>query len=140
MADPGAAAALHDAEAAMDELFAAGVSPNSPRDAVEWITNLEHLGRRVDAAKSALVGEIQRRALHRPDGHGSAKIMVRHVARLSEAEANARAKTATAAARLPKVAAAWKAGEVSTCAVRVLGRIHANERRRCDGSPSGRVH
>jgi hypothetical protein len=42
--------------------------------------------------------------LHTADGHGSAKIMVRHVARLTDAEATARAKTARLAqATLPKV-------------------------------------
>jgi hypothetical protein len=68
------------------------------------------------------------KVLHTADGHGSAKIMVRHVARLTEAEALARAKTARLGRHLSKVTAAWKAGEVSTCAVRALGRVDANPR------------
>ena len=128
VADAAAARALADAEAAIDELFAAGVDPADARDAVVWIEELERLGRRLDAARAALVGSIQRQVLHTADGHGSAKIMVRHVARLTEAEALARAKTARLAADVPKVTAAWQAGEVSTCAVRSLGRVDANPR------------
>jgi hypothetical protein len=75
-----------------------------------------------------LVESIQRRVLHTADGHGSAKIMVRHVAHLTNAEATARAKTARLARDMPKVTTAWKAGEVSTCAVRALGRVDANPR------------
>jgi hypothetical protein len=50
-----------------------------------------------------LVESIQRRVLHTADGHGSAKIMVRHVAHLTKAEATARAKTARLARDMPKV-------------------------------------
>ena len=128
VADPAAAGALADAELAIDELFAAGVDPADSRDAVVWIEEIERLGRRVDAARAALVGSIQRQVLHTADGHGSAKIMVRHVAHLTEAEALARAKTARLARDVPKVTAAWQAGEVSTCAVRALGRVDANPR------------
>ena len=128
VANHSATVALEHAEAALDELFAAGVCPGDSRDAVVWIEQLEHLGRRVDAARAELTGAIQAHVLHAPDGHGSARIMVRHVGKLSDAEADFRAKTATAAARLPKVRAAWQAGELSTCAVRILGRIHANQR------------
>ena len=90
VADVAAAVALADAGLAIDELFAAGVDPEDSRDAVVWIEELERLGRRVDAARSALVERIQSKVLHTADGHGSAKIMVRHVARLTEAEALAR--------------------------------------------------
>jgi hypothetical protein len=128
VADPAAGAALAQAELAMDELFEAGVDPADSRDAVVWIEELERLGRRVDAARSVLVGAIQAHVLHTADGHGSAKIMVRHVAHLGEAEALARAKTARLARDVPVVTAAWQAGEVSTCAVRVLGRVDANPR------------
>jgi hypothetical protein len=128
VADVAAGAALAQAELAMDELFEAGFDPADSRDAVVWIEELDRLGRRVDAAQSVLMGAIQRRVLHTADGHGSAKIMVRHVARLTEAEASVRAKTARLAKDAPKVTAAWQAGEVSTCAVRALGRVDANPR------------
>jgi hypothetical protein len=128
VADRAAAEALADAGLAIDELFVAGVDPVDSRDAVVWIEELERLGRRVDAARSVLVERIGSKVLHTADGHGSAKIMVRHVARLTEAEALARAKTARLGRHLSKVTAAWKAGEVSTCAVRALGRVDANPR------------
>nr|WP_291836576.1 hypothetical protein [Candidatus Microthrix sp.] len=100
VADVAAGAALAQAELAMDELFEAGFDPADSRDAVVWIEELDRLGRRVDAAQSVLMGAIQRRVLHTADGHGSAKIMVRHVARLTEAEASVRAKTARLARTL----------------------------------------
>ncbi len=128
VADPAAAGALADAELAIDELFVAGVDPVDSRDAVVWIEELERLARRVDAARSVLVERIGSKVLHTADGHGSAKIMVRHVARLTEAEALARSKTARLGRHLSKVTAAWEAGEVSTCAVRALGRVDANPR------------
>ena len=128
VADRAAAEALAQAGLAIDELFVAGVDPVDSRDAVVWIEELERLGRRVDAARSVLVERIGSKVLHTADGHGSAKIMVRHVARLTEAEALARAKTARLGRHLSKVTAAWKAGEVSTCAVRALGRVDANPR------------
>ena len=128
VADAGAADALFHAQAAVDELFAAGVDPKDPRDAVVWIEELERLARRVDAVRTALVDTIGRNVLHTADGHGSPKIMVRHVARLTEAEASARAKAVRIVRHLPKVAAAWQAGEVPTCAVRAMGRVAANPR------------
>ncbi|MEZ5372709.1 MAG: HNH endonuclease signature motif containing protein [Microthrixaceae bacterium] len=128
VADPAAVWALERAEWAMDDLFDAGIGPLDSSEAVAWIKDLEHLGRRVDAARAALTATIQRRALHVRDGHGSAKIMIRHLARLSEGEATARAKTARASIGLPKVAAAWQSGDLPTCAVRVLGRVFANRR------------
>ncbi len=75
-----------------------------------------------------LVDVIDRKGLHRTDGHHSAKIMVRHVARLSGAEAAARAKTARALRDLPETRAAFRAGQVGTCQVRRLARAHANPR------------
>ena len=126
--DPAGASALEHAEAALDELFAAGVRPDDARDAVVWIDRLEHLGRRIDAAKSALVGEITRSRFHLTDGHGSPRIMVRHVAKLSEAESLNRTRAAEACADLPKVEAAWQAGTLPTSAANTLGRVHANQR------------
>ena len=126
--DPVAARALQHAEDGLDELFAAGLRPDNSRDAVVWIKQLEHLGRRVDAAKAALVGEIGSAGHHRVDGHGSPRIMVRHIARLSESESLDRARAAEACADLPKVEAAWQTGELPTSAVTTLGRVHANTR------------
>ena len=76
-----------------------------PMLVMRWCGLRNSSGWGVGAARAALVGSIQRQVLHTADGHGSAKIMVRHVARLTEAEALARAKTARLAADVPKVTA-----------------------------------
>ncbi len=76
--------------------IAAGLDPVDSPQAIDLIKKLETSGRRLDAARVELVDVIDRKGLHRADGHHSAKIMVRHVAKLSGAEAAARARTARA--------------------------------------------
>ena len=55
------------------------------------IRGLEVGTRIARAAQIDLVNEIDGRGLHDADGHRSAKVMVRHVAHLSDAEALRRA-------------------------------------------------
>jgi len=102
--------------------------PASGRDAIRLVRELETLGRQVDAARSGLLAEIDRKGLHRDDGHASAKVMVRHAARLSSPEAARRARAARALRDLPTIKAAWQAGEIGTCQVHRLARAHANVR------------
>ena len=114
--------------AGLDEVLAAGLDPADSPEAIDLIDKLETLGRRLDAARVGLVDVIDRKGLYRADGHHSAKIMVRHVAKLSGAEAAARAKTARALRDLPETRAAFRAGEVGSCQVRRMARAHANPR------------
>lgn len=53
----------------LDALFATGMSPADDRDAIQWITELETLSRRVAAAQTGLVAVIDRDNLHAADGH-----------------------------------------------------------------------
>jgi len=124
----GAASAIEQIHQGLDVLFAAGIDPVDGRDAEAWIRSLEGVGRRVDAARSDLVGAIDHAGLHVHDGHGSAKIMVRHHAKLTAAEAAARERTADTCRDLPELADAWRAGQLGTCQMRILGRVHANPR------------
>ncbi len=119
---------LNRAVAAVEELLSEGIDPSTPDEAADAIRKLEALGRRVDAAKVDLVDVIERRGLHRRDGHFSARVMVRHVATLSPAEAAGRAKAAKALRDLPALREAYRRGEVGTCQVRRLARAHANRR------------
>jgi hypothetical protein len=112
----------------LDEVLAARLEPADSPDAIRLIRELESLGRRLDAAKVELIDAIDRQGLHRVDGHHSAKVMVRHVAKLSGPEAAARARTARALRDLPQTKAAFAAGQVGTCQVRRLARTHANRR------------
>jgi hypothetical protein len=114
--------------AGLDEVLAAGLDPVDSTDAIGLIQQLETLGRRLDAARVDLVEVIDRKGLHRADGHHSAKVMVRHAAKLSGAEAAARARTAKALRDLPATREAFGAGEVGACQVRRMALAHANGR------------
>ena len=112
----------------LDAVFAAGLTPAGARDAIAVIEGLERLGRRLDAAKAELVAAIDRGGLHREDKHASAKVMVRHVGRLGDAEAARRVKAAKALRDLPFVAEAWRRGEIGSDQVARMARVHANVR------------
>ncbi|MEO9220745.1 MAG: HNH endonuclease signature motif containing protein [Mycobacteriaceae bacterium] len=129
--DPGTAAALELLGAGVDAVVAAGVAPVDGPDAVVVVRELEVLVRRLRAQQVAVVEAIDRGGLHRVDGHGSAKVMVRHVARLSSGEAHRRASAARALRDLPAVAEAFRAGRIGSCQVERIARVHANERVRC---------
>ncbi len=120
------AAALDGVAAALDRL--GGPVPVDARDAIAVISRVEELGRRVDAVQVGLVTEIDRRALHKADGHNSAKVMVRHYAHLSGPEAARRARAAKALQDLPAAAEAFTAGDIGACQVDRLARAWANPR------------
>ena len=109
-------------------MFAAGLTPVDARDAIVVIERMERLGRRLDAAKASLVGAIDRHGHHREDKHASAKVMVRHVGQLGDAEAAKRAKAAKALRDLPLVREAWQRGQLGTDQVARIARVHANTR------------
>ena len=92
MRDPETAAAIDGLVAAVDALVEAGVAPSDAADARVLISEVEAVARRVRAVQVAVVDEIDRCGAHRVDGHGSAKVMVRHVAQLSNAEAFRRSR------------------------------------------------
>ena len=125
-----AATSLDKISDGLDALFATGLSPADDRDAVSWVTELETLGRRVAAAQSGLLDTIDQHGLFAADGHASAKVMVRHHARLSEGEAKNRTRVAATCRDLPAISEAWQAGRVGTSQMQVLGEVHANPRAR----------
>jgi hypothetical protein len=123
-----AATALDQLTAGLDALAAAGVDPVDARDAVTWVRELEVLGRRLRSAQLDLMDRVDRRGLHRADGHASAKVMVRHNARLSPAEAGRRYRAVRARRDLPAVAEAFAAGKIGACHLDRIARAHANAR------------
>ncbi len=122
------AAAIEQIDAGLDALARVGVAPIDAGDARRLIAELEELGRRVQAAQIAVLGEIERRGLHKVDGHASAKVLVRHVAKLSDPEASRRAQVGRALRDLPVVAAGFAAGRIGRCQVERIARAHANVR------------
>ncbi|MGI8754435.1 MAG: DUF222 domain-containing protein [Acidimicrobiales bacterium] len=126
--DPVLREAIDQVEAGLDAIFAAGLLPRDGRDAITVIRDLEAQGRRLAAAQVCLVDEIDQQRLYRPDGHASAKVMVRHVAHLSDGEAKRRASAAKALRDLPEVTARFRAGRIGSCQVQRIARAHANKR------------
>lgn len=126
--NPIMAAGIEATDAGLDVLLHDGADPTNVRDAIACIAEFERLRRRIDAASIELLDQIDRRGLHRPDGHGTAKIMVRHVGNLSPGEAAARSKAARMLRDLPDVALAHSRGEIGVEHLRLLARVHSNRR------------
>jgi len=126
--EPDTAAAIDLIAAGIDELQAAGF-PMADADATaEVIAGLEQQCRRLQAAQVDLLAAVDRCGAHRADGHFSAKIMVRHHARLSGREASQRQKVARALRDLPEIAGAYQSGQVGTCQIRLISKVWANPR------------
>ena len=128
--DDAADGPMARAHAAVDALFAAGIDPTDAEEATALITSVERLARRMRAAQVEVLNQIDRRGLHRADGHASAKVVVRHHAKISDAEALRRTKASRMLRDLPAVGSAWRAGTVGTCQVDRIARAHGNARAR----------
>ncbi len=118
-------AAVH---AALGDLRATGLVPSDPRDATQAVRDLEGIGRVVYGLQARLVGEIDRRGLHRADGHKSVRAFVGWAADLSSGDATKRARAARVLRDMPHVAAAVAAGSISVSTLDRIGVTHANTR------------
>ncbi len=78
------------------------------------VDELEREARRLRSVQLAVMAEVDRRGLHRADGHASAKVLVRHRGQLPGGEALGREKSMRALRELPEIAAAFEAGEVGS--------------------------
>ena len=110
------------------KLLHADVDTRDVHEAVELISEFELMGRQFDAALIQVLDSIDRTGVYTHDGHRGAKPMIAHTAKLSGPEALARQKTMKALRGLPLVAAAFYAGDISTCMANRLGRTYANAR------------
>ena len=106
----------------------AGTTPVNSRDAITCVTEFEQLRRLADATAIDLLSSIDAERFHLADGHVSAKVMVRHHARLSNGEASARQQVVNMAATLPDIMDAYRTGTVGSDHVRSIARVHANRR------------
>ncbi len=122
--EAGAAGALDRVGAGIDELWAAGIEPVDGVDALAMVREVEVLARRLRAVQVELVDVIDRRGLHRLDGHASAKVMVRHAANLADGEAARRAAGARTLRDLPEVRSAFRAGRIGSCHLDRIARAH----------------
>ena len=127
-ADRGVGEVLDAARAATGAVARTSLAPADGIDALAVARELEVSGRQVRAAQIGLVDEIDRRGLHKGDGHASAKVMVRFAANLSDAEALRRAKAARALRQLPTIRERFVQGRIGMCQVDRIARVFANPR------------
>ena len=113
---------------AVDAFGDADPSGLTDRALLAEAVELERVRRRLDAVTVARAGRIDRSNAYRGDGHTSATAAVKHLGRLSGAEASTRVKGAAVLRRLPLFATSFGAGEIPTAHLGVLGRVGANPR------------
>ncbi len=113
---------------AVDGVLESGVAPASGNDASGVLKAIERDRRRLYAAEIEAMDQIDRRALHKTDGHASAQVQLRHVAKLSGAQALAAAQVMKMFRHLPLIKAALWDGEIGIEQVQLLARVYANPR------------
>ena len=113
---------------AVDAVVGSGLCPASGKDAAGVLRALERESRRLQAAAVEVMNQIDQAAMFRVDGHANVKVQARHVARLSNGEANARAKTMRMLRSLPAIKAAFTAGQIGVDQVQLLARVYGNGR------------
>lgn len=126
--DRGVGAAIEQIVAGFTTLKNPGCVPANGRDAITFIREVEQVRRLADALSVSLMAEIGEAGLHVGDGHATAKTMVRHHARLSNAEAAIRERVGRLIETCPDIGAAYQAGTLSTDHIRSLALVHANPR------------
>ncbi len=111
-----------------EKLLSCDLDDVAPRALLRSMRELEVARRRIDAGTDRLVDRCESTTAYFEDGHKSAKALVKHLGRLSGAEAVARTQTVRALTTLPAVAEAYRAGRIPTGCIRAIARTAANPR------------
>ena len=125
---PSVDAALDALEMAVGLVQAAGLDELSPAAELSVTRRLEVLRRRLDHGTDRAAGHLDASCAFSLDGHRNARCALKHLGRLSGAEAHGRTQTARALRELPAVEAAYGRGEIPTQHVRAIARVAANPR------------
>jgi len=125
---PGNSASMAGVSAAIDVLLQAEAGPVDADSAAAEIAALERECRRLQAAQVELLGKIDSSGVYSADGHFSARVMMRHHAQLSGAEASKRFGVCRTLRDLPRIADAYRCGLVGTDQIRRLARVWSNPR------------
>ena len=112
----------------LDDLLDLDMETATDPEVVAAMPELIRAGRRLGAVQARVLDGADRRRAYGPDGHLSAKAMVRHVGQLPGFEAHRRWQTVRMLRDLPRVADAYARGEIGTGQVEELARTHANPR------------
>ena len=128
VSDPVVAGAIEQIDAALTVIQAADWVPAEVDEAKVRVREVEVLRRRLHAVQAGMVDSIARSGVHRTEGHASAKVLVRHAANLSGAEALRRDQVASMSRDLPEVAAAHAEGRLGVAQAERIAKVHANRR------------
>ncbi len=131
VSDPVVAAAIDGIGARLDVLLVDDWVPSDGDEAMVRVREYEALGRRFHAGQLRLMDRIGRAGVYEADGHASEKVMVRHGANLSNAEALRRDQVVRMHRRMPGVAGGHAAGRIGIPQCERIARAFAN-RRICD--------
>ena len=112
----------------LDDLHGLDLDTVTDPELVAAMPELIRAGRRLSSVEAGVLDAVDRRRVYAPDGHLSAKALVRHVGQLPGFEAHRRWQTVRMLRDLPMVAEAYAAGEIGTGQVEELARTHANPR------------
>ncbi|MCB0962163.1 MAG: DUF222 domain-containing protein [Acidimicrobiales bacterium] len=125
---PGVAAVLDRLDAVIEDLAGLEVDPGSAGEARALVRRMERAQRCLDAVAARVAERVHSSKVFAEDGHRSVSGWLTSTARVSSAEARRRARRARTIRDLPEVAAAYAAGEMSSCALDRIGRVLANPR------------
>jgi hypothetical protein len=128
VSDVVVAAAIDRVDAGLDVLVADGWVPDSCVEAMVRVREVERLWRRLSAVQLGLQGRIDRSGVHSDDGHASAKVMVRHGAKLSNKDALRREQAVKVMGAMPAVAAAHADGRLGVSQLARIAKVFANRR------------
>ena len=117
--------ALEHAVGLVQEVDLDDMSPDAELAAAR---RLEVLRRRLDHGTDRAAAHLDASAAFSIDGHRNVRCALKHLGRLSGAEAHGRTQTARILPDLPAVEAAYARGEIPTQHVRAIARVVANPR------------
>lgn len=112
----------------ISRLQAGGLDRIVDADVRAMVAAVEVEARRLASVQVELLAAVDYRALYSIDGHANAKVMVRHLCRLSPAHAASRMRIVKAVRDLPALEAAWAQGGIGIDQMALVGRVHANPR------------
>jgi hypothetical protein len=119
---------LRDLDSVLDGLIADGVSMVSAREAAAYLRQLETAARKLRAVQINAQVAIDASGVYGADGHSSAKVMVRHCARLSPGAAACRQRGARMSTALLDVHASLQHGALGIDYFDLLAQVWANPR------------
>jgi hypothetical protein len=119
---------LRDMGGQLEGLLVDGFEPADSAAARALVHEAESVRRRLGAVQIKLLADIESTGTFAEDGHGSAKVMTRHVAKLSNCGAAGRERGAKVQRDLPDIGRALGAGTLGLDQFDLLGRVHSNPR------------